>query len=126
MLDFIYNTPTKVYFGKDQEKKVGSIIKDLGYKKIMMQYGGGSIKKSGLYGTVMTALKDAGIEVVELGGVEPNPKLDFIRDAIKIAKEENITVSEAESIERAEQEKQIIASAPSRYKTINQADYGIW
>ena len=90
MLDFIYNTPTKVYFGKDKEKQVGLIIKELGFKKIMLQYGGGSIKKNGLYDTVINSLKENDIVVVEMGGVEPNPKLDFIRRAIKLAKEEKV------------------------------------
>ena len=90
MLDFIYNTPTTVYFGKDKERQVGKIISDLGYKKIMMQYGKGSIKKSGLYDTVMNSLSDFGIEVVELGGVEPNPKLEFVRNAVELAKKEKV------------------------------------
>ncbi len=90
MLDFIYNTPTKVFFGKDKEKEVGKIIKEYGYKKIMMQYGKNSIKKSGLYDTVMNSLKENGIEVVEMGGVEPNPKITFVREAIKKAKAENV------------------------------------
>ncbi len=87
MLDFIYNTPTKVYFGRDKHLLVGEIIRELGYNKIMMQYGKDSIKKSGLYDQVMSSLKQNDIEVIELGGVEPNPKLDFVRNAIKIAKE---------------------------------------
>lgn len=90
MLDFIFNAPTTVYFGKDKEKQVGQIIKDFGYKKIMMQYGKGSIKRSGLYDTVMNSLSENGIEVVEVGGVEPNPKLDFVYNAIKIAKENKV------------------------------------
>ena len=90
MLDFIYNTPTTVYFGKDKEKSVGKIISDLGYKKIMMQYGKGSIKQNGLYDAVMTSLKEYGVEVVEFGGVEPNPKLEFVREAVKKAKEEKV------------------------------------
>lgn len=90
MLDFTYYTPTKVYFGKDSHKNVGEIISGYGYKKIMMQYGKGSIKKSGLYDEVMTSLKEYGIEVVEMGGVEPNPKLSFVREAIKIAREEKV------------------------------------
>ena len=90
MLDFIYNTPTKVYFGKDKEKEVGNIIAELGYKKIMMQYGKNSIKKSGLYDTVMNSLKNCGIEVVEMAGVEPNPKITFVRKAIEIAKKEKV------------------------------------
>ena len=90
MLDFIYNTPTKVFFGKDTHKQVGKIIADYGYKKIMMQYGKGSIKKSGLYDEIMQSLNEYKITVVEKGGVEPNPKLSFVRDAVKIAKEEEI------------------------------------
>ncbi len=90
MLDFIYNAPTKVYFGKDREKEVGKIIKELGYDKIMLQYGKNSIKQSGLYDTVMTSLKENGITVVEMGGVEPNPKLSFVRNAIKTAKQEKV------------------------------------
>ena len=90
MKDFIYYTPTKVFFGKDKEKEVGKIICEYGYKKIMLQYGKGSIKKSGLYDTVMKSLKDNGIEVVEMGGVEPNPKLSFVRKAGKVAKDEKV------------------------------------
>ena len=90
MLDFIYNTPTTVYFGKDKHLLVGSIIKELGYNKIMMQYGKNSIKASGLYDQIMTSLKDNDIEVVELGGVEPNPKVEFVRNAIEVAKKENV------------------------------------
>lgn len=90
MLDFIYNTPTKVYFGKDKHLIVGDIIKELGYSKIMLQYGKGSIKKSGLYDQIMTSLTKNNIEVVEMGGVEPNPKVEFVREAIKLAKKENV------------------------------------
>lgn len=90
MLDFIYNAPTTVHFGKDKEKLVGKIISELGYKKIMMQYGKDSIKKSGLYDVVMDSLNEYGITVVEFGGVEPNPKLSFVRQAIKVARAENV------------------------------------
>ena len=90
MLDFIYNTPTKVYFGKGKEKQVGEIIKSYGYKKVMMQYGKNSIKKSGLYDTVINSLKENGIEVVEFGGVEPNPKLSFVYKAIAVAKQTGV------------------------------------
>ncbi len=90
MQDFIYNTPTTVYFGKDKEKEVGSIIASYGYKKIMMQYGKGSIKSSGLYDTVIASLKENSIEVIEFGGVEPNPKLEFVREAIKVAIKEKV------------------------------------
>ena len=53
MLDFEYYTPTKVFFGKSKEKEVGKIISQYGYKKIMLQYGKGSIKKNGLYDCII-------------------------------------------------------------------------
>ena len=90
MLDFTYYAPTKVHFGKGKENEVGKIISDLGYKTIMMQYGRDSIKKSGLYDRVMASLDEYGIKVIEMGGVEPNPKLSFVREAVKVAKENNV------------------------------------
>ena len=90
MQNFVYYTPTKVYFGKDTHQDVGKLIKNLGYKKIMMQYGKNSIKKSGLYDDVVKSLNDNGIEYVEMGGVEPNPRLSFVYQAIDVAKKENV------------------------------------
>ena len=90
MRDFNFYTPTKIYFGKGKEALIGEIIKGYGFKKIMLQYGMGSIKKSGLFDTVMASLTENGIEVIEMGGVEPNPKYDFINEAIKVAKAEKV------------------------------------
>ena len=90
MQNFVYNTPTKVYFGKDTHKKVGEIIKEFGYKKIMIQYGKGSVKKSGLLDEVISSLTQNGIEFIEMGGVEPNPKLSFVRKATQVAKKEKV------------------------------------
>ena len=90
MENFVYNTPTKVYFGRGYEKQVGSIIKEYGFKKIMIQYGKESVKKSGLYDIVINSLNENGIKFVEMGGVEPNPKLEFVRDAIKLARKEQV------------------------------------
>ena len=90
MLDFIYYAPTKIFFGKDKHLEVGNIIKNYGFKKIMMQYGKESIKKSGLYDQIMKSLTENGIEVIEMGGVEPNPKLSFVREAVKIAKDTGV------------------------------------
>ena len=90
MLDFTYYAPTKVYFGKDKHKAVGEIINGYGFKKIMMMYGKGSIKKSGLYFDVTTSLKTAGIAFVEMGGVDPNPNLNFVKNAVQIARNEKI------------------------------------
>lgn len=90
MENFVYNTPTKVYFGRGYEKQVGSIIKEYDFKKIMIQYGKESVKKSGLYDIVINSLNENGIEWVEMGGVEPNPKITFVREAVKLAKQEKV------------------------------------
>lgn len=90
MRNFIYNTPTKVYFGKDTHKDAGKIIRELGYKKIMLHYGQGSIKKSGLYDEVVESLNANDISFIEVGGVEPNPKVSYVRETIKIAKENKV------------------------------------
>ena len=90
MLDFEYYTPTKVFFGKSKEKEVGKIISQYGYKKIMLQYGKGSIKKNGLYDCIINSLEEYDIEFVEMGGVEPNPKIEFVREAVRIAKREGV------------------------------------
>ena len=90
MLDFIFNTPTTVYFGKDKHLEVGKIISSLGYKKVMIQFGKASVKASGLLDQIINALKENDIEYVEMGGVEPNPKIEFVRDAIEVAKANNV------------------------------------
>ena len=56
-MDFIYNTPTKVYFGKDKENMVGEIIKEFNVHKVLIHYGGNSAKKSGLIDKVKKSLK---------------------------------------------------------------------
>lgn len=90
MKDFVFNTPTKVYFGKNTQYKLGEIISELGYKKIMIQYGKSSVVKSGLLGVVKKQLDGIGVTYVEVGGVEPNPKLTFVRNAVKLAKDEKV------------------------------------
>lgn len=91
MLDFIYRVPTKVYFGKNQMIHLGSEL--LGYgKKVLLTYGGGSIKKIGLYDNVMAELKKAGLEVYELSGIEPNPRIDSVRKGAQICKDKKIDV----------------------------------
>ncbi len=90
MLDFEYYAPTKVFFGRDKEKLVGEIISGYGYKTVMLMYGKGSIKKSGLYDIVLASLKAKDINIVEMGGVEPNPKVSFVREAIKKARDTKV------------------------------------
>ena len=90
MDNFVYYTPTKVFFGKGEEAKIGQILKEYGFKKIMLHYGKGSIKRSGLYDTVVNSLNENNIEFVELGGVEANPKLSLVLEGVKLAKESKV------------------------------------
>ncbi len=90
MLDFEYHAPTKVFFGRDKEKLVGEIISGYGYKIVMLMYGKDSIKKSGLYDIVLASLKANDIGIIEMGGVEPNPKVSFVREAIEKAREARV------------------------------------
>ncbi len=90
MLNFEFYCPTRVFFGRDQHKRVGEIIKSYGFKKVLLHYGEGSIKKTGLYDEVVKALNDAGIDFVELGGARPNPVLGLVRKGIEICRKENV------------------------------------
>ena len=87
---FEYYSPTKIFFGVDEENKVGSIIKEYGFKKVLLHYGTGSIKTTGLYDKVISSLTEARVNFVELGGVLPNPDITLVRSGIKLCKKENV------------------------------------
>lgn len=90
MYNFVYETPTKVYFGKDEELKVGKIVKEFAPEKVLLHYGGQSAKKSGLLDRVRKALDDEKIQYVELGGVVANPELSLVRKGIEICRSEGV------------------------------------
>lgn len=91
MVNFDYWSPTRLIFGKGVvEEKLNEVMKPLG-KKILMTYGGGSIKRSGLYDKVKAILKD--FEIIELSGIAPNPKYDpSVLDGVRLCKENNVDV----------------------------------
>ncbi len=90
MVNFEYYSPTKIYFGKNREKEVGSIIKKLKCQKVLLHYGKSSIKELGLYDLIVKSLNKEKIEFVELSGVEPNPKIDLVREGVALCKKENV------------------------------------
>lgn len=90
MDNFIYETPTKVYFGKDEEQKIGKIIREFHPKKVLIHYGGGSVRKTGLLDRVEGYLSAEGIPFVELGGVVPNPELPLVREGIALGRREGV------------------------------------
>ncbi len=89
MINFDFQNSTKIIFGKDAEQRVGKETITYG-KRVLLHYGGGNIKKTGLYDRIITSLKDAGVEVFELPGVKPNPRLSLVREGISICKEQRI------------------------------------
>ena len=89
MNSFIYDIPTKVYFGKDQLGNLGKEVEKYG-KRVLLTYGGGSIKKTGLYDKVMAELNKIGAEVFELSGISPNPRVESVREGAEICKKNNV------------------------------------
>lgn len=91
MNSFIYDIPTRVYFGEGQLGQLGAELKRFG-RRVLLTYGGGSIKRIGLYDKVMEELRSADLEVYELSGIEPNPRIDSVREGVRMCKEHNIDV----------------------------------
>jgi len=87
MQNFEFYAPTRMIFGKDTHKEVGSIVKEYGFSRVLLHYGQGSVIKSGVYDEVMASLKHAGMDVAVLGGAEPNPKISLVREGVRLAKE---------------------------------------
>ncbi|MFW5885622.1 MAG: iron-containing alcohol dehydrogenase [Halanaerobium sp.] len=89
MQNFTFQNTTKIVFGQGTEKEVGEHTAKYG-SKVLLHYGGGSIKKYGTYDRVVESLEKAGVDYVELGGVEPNPKLSLVKEGIELAHKENV------------------------------------
>lgn len=86
MENFVFYNPTRIVFGKDTIRKVAELIPP--DKKILMTYGGGSIKRNGVYDQVIKALE--GRQLLEFGGIEPNPKYETLMRAVEICRKENV------------------------------------
>ena len=90
MKDFNFYAPTRVVFGRESEEKLPQLIQQYGGGKVLVHYGGGSARKSGLLDKVEQMLTEAGISFVELGGVVPNPLLSKVREGIELCRKENV------------------------------------
>lgn len=91
MNHFIYDIPTRVYFGEDQLGHLGEELSKYG-KRVLLTYGGGSIKESGLYDKVVEEIEKAGLKLFELSGIEPNPRVASVNQGATICKKEKIDV----------------------------------
>lgn len=89
MNNFTYSVPTEIYFGRGQVKNLGEIAARYGASALLV-YGGGSIRKNGIYDAVTAQLKSRSIRFVELPGVEPNPKIASVRKGVQLCRENNL------------------------------------
>ena len=90
MKDFNFYAPTRVVFGRDSEEKLPQLIQQYGGGKVLIHYGGGSARRSGLLDKVEKMLSTAGISYVELGGVVPNPLLSKVKEGVDLCRKENV------------------------------------
>lgn len=89
MNNFNFHAPTKILFGKGQIENLGDEIIPYA-KKVLLAFGGGSVKKSGLYDKTIAILKEKGIGFTELSGIEPNPKIESVRKGVALCRENNL------------------------------------
>ncbi|WP_164667489.1 iron-containing alcohol dehydrogenase [Virgibacillus doumboii] len=89
MDNFTFHNPVKLIFGKDQLDALPEEISKYG-KKVLLLYGGGSIKRNGIYDQIIEKLNKINAEVVEFSGIEANPKLSTVREAVEVCKKEQI------------------------------------
>ena len=88
MYNFTFHVPTTIHFGKGQISHLADLA---GYgKKVLLCYGGGSIKRNGIYDQATKILSDAGLEIFELSGVEPNPRIQTVRRGVELCRKESI------------------------------------
>ena len=91
MQNYVHAIPTKVYFGKGQIERLPEALAAFG-KRVLLAYGGGSIKRTGLYDTIMALLHAGGFTVTELSGIEPNPRIESVAEGVRLCKENHIDV----------------------------------
>lgn len=90
MNDFVFQSPTKFVFGKGYVDKTGEEVAALGARRVLLVYGGGSVKRTGVLQRVQNSLEAAGVSFTELSGVRPNPEVNQVRQGIRIAREADV------------------------------------
>lgn len=90
MNDFTFYAPTYFAFGRKSEQAVGSLVKRFGGTKVLIHYGGGSVKQNGVFDKVTASLAEYNIPYLELGGVMPNPRSGLVYKGIELCRREGI------------------------------------
>lgn len=90
MQDFTFFAPTYFAFGQDGDRMTGELVKRFGGHKVLLHYGGGSVKRNGVYDRVVASLHEANVPFVELGGVQPNPRSALVYQGIALCREQGV------------------------------------
>lgn len=90
MLDFTFCSPTKFVFGKNAQQQTAALVKEFGGTRVLLHYGGGSVKRSGLLDEVKALLEKEGLYTVELGGAQPNPLSGLVFEGIELVQREKL------------------------------------
>ncbi len=90
MENFNYWNRTRYVYGEGEHRCVGELIKPLVKSRLLLHYGGGSVKRSGVYDAVVASLRAAGVDFVELGGVKPNPSVALVREGIALCRAQGV------------------------------------
>ncbi len=92
MESFSYQNKTRYVYGAGEHLRIGELLRPLVKGRLLLHYGGGSVKRSGVYDAVLGSLRTAGVDVVELGGVKPNPTVALVREGIALCREQGVDV----------------------------------
>jgi len=90
MENFEFYSPTRFVFGRGSESKVGDLVRKCGGTRVLLHFGGGSIKTNGIYDQVVASLDEAGVSYIPLGGVQPNPRSGLVREGIALCRREKV------------------------------------
>lgn len=90
MINFTCSMPTKIFFGKDSVKKIGKAVKKSGASNVLICHGSDRVKKSGLFDSVINELKSFGISFTAISGIEPNPRIESVREGVEIARSRSV------------------------------------
>lgn len=90
MENFEFYSPTRFVFGRGAESKVGDLVRKCGGTRVLLHFGGGSIRTNGIYDKVVASLDEAGVSYIPLGGVQPNPRSGLVREGIALCRREKV------------------------------------
>jgi len=90
MRNFTFSQPTVCIFGREPEQALKEQLSKRGVKKVLLHFGGGSIMNNGVYDMVISALKDLNLSYIELGGVQPNPRVKLVREGIELCRTNDV------------------------------------